>query len=215
MPSAQRLADEAAERGIAREAKLGSRVACGKGCAICCRYLVRISIPEVIDIGEKLRDMPTEERSATEERFRRAQDAIQNGGLLDALREALIRQPGDLSYDHRAYELSRSYARLGLACPFLIDESCSIYSWRPTVCRQYNVTSAPLLCQNPFTENVRRIPSGRPVSEILATAAAELLKEPYELVALPLALDWLKAHRNIAERQWSMKVLLHILKETE
>ena len=42
-----------------------------------------------------------------------------------ALREPLQRQL-------RAY-------RLGLPCPFLVDESCSIHPMRPAACRQFNV----------------------------------------------------------------------------
>ena len=39
--------------------------------------------------------------------------------------------------------LGREYFQLGIPCPFLEEESCSIYHDRPITCREYLVTSPP------------------------------------------------------------------------
>jgi hypothetical protein len=67
-------------------------------------------------------------------------------GLLDRLNE-----PGD-DGDRRA--LGLDYFRLGIACPFLEDEACSIHPDRPLSCREYLVTSPAPNCQVPSAETI-------------------------------------------------------------
>ena len=43
---------------------------------------------------------------------------------------------------------------MGVPCPFLEDESCSIHPERPLVCREYLVTSPAALCAGPTQEGV-------------------------------------------------------------
>jgi hypothetical protein len=50
-----------------------------------------------------------------------------------------------------------SYFRLGIACPFLEDESCSIHADRPVACREYLVTSPAEACAQPTPQTVRMI----------------------------------------------------------
>lgn len=47
VPEAFKLADRIARNGVDREATLGSKVSCARGCAACCSWLIRVSIPEV------------------------------------------------------------------------------------------------------------------------------------------------------------------------
>ncbi len=54
-------------------------------------------------------------------------------------------------------ELGLDYHRLGIACPFLEDEKCSIYGERPLACRQYIVTSHPRHCADPSGGAVTRV----------------------------------------------------------
>lgn len=114
VPEAFKLTDRIARKGVEREAKLGSEIPCTEGCAACCRSLVRLQ---------------------------QARETLEQNGLAEALERDLVRQPGDVSYDHRLQFLSHQYLTLRLACPFLDNEICSIYSWRLITCRQYLVTS--------------------------------------------------------------------------
>lgn len=47
--------------------------------------------------------------------------------------------------------------RLGVACPFLEKESCSIHRDRPLVCREYLVTSPPAACAEPGSGQIRQV----------------------------------------------------------
>lgn len=50
------------------------------------------------------------------------------------------------------------YFHLGVACPFLEDESCSIHADRPLTCREYLVTSPAGNCANPNRDNIDQVP---------------------------------------------------------
>jgi hypothetical protein len=61
-----------------------------------------------------------------------------------------------LSPDERG-TLSLEYLALGIACPFLEDESCSIHAERPLACRQHLVTSPARNYQKPTRESISRV----------------------------------------------------------
>ena len=128
----------AAERGAAEKAKA---ISCRKGCGACCRQLVPVSRTE----GERLLDLietlPPARRDRLRQRFAAAEAAIEAAGLTE--------RGGRSDRD-----LSVAYFAIGLACPFLEDESCSIHSDRPLVCREYLVTSPAELCAGPAQEGV-------------------------------------------------------------
>ena len=46
-------------------------------------------------------------------------------------------------------ELGKEYFAASVACPFLVEESCSIHPMRPLVCREYMVVSPPAYCTEP------------------------------------------------------------------
>ena len=83
------------------------------------------------------------------------------------------------------------YFRLGLACPFLEDESCSIHEVRPIACREYLVTTPAEHCANPSAETVRCVPLPGKASEALRKTG-EAAGAPW--VPLSLALDWAEGH---------------------
>lgn len=127
----------AAEAGIGA----GTAVSCRKGCGACCRQLVPVSRSE----GERLLDLvealPRERRGEIKRRFAAAEAVLVPAGFADRAGKT-----------DRA--LSTSYFALGVPCPFLEDESCSIHADRPLVCREYLVTSPPELCAGPAQEGV-------------------------------------------------------------
>src|SRR5262249_9772433 len=50
------------------------------------------------------------------------------------------------------------YFRQAIACPFLEEESCSIYADRPITCREYLVTSPAEHCARPRADTVKQVP---------------------------------------------------------
>ena len=68
--------------------------------------------------------------------------------------------------------LGLRYFALGIPCPFLEAESCSIYTERPLVCREFLVSSPPENCAAPTAETVQVIPVEPKVSTALAALGA-------------------------------------------
>jgi len=185
-----KLADRIAREAVEREAKLGLEIPCTKGCAACCRPLIRVSIPEALYIYERLLESERPWRDEILERFQQARETLKQNGLAETLERDLVRESGDVSYDHRLHLLYRRYLALALPCPFLVEETCSIYSWRPIACRQYFVTSPASWCADPFANNVRRVSLSVNATDLLAQVTADVLDKPFRMIALPLALNW-------------------------
>ena len=76
---------------------------------------------------------------------------MEQSGLLDKL---LNRQQWN---DQDVQPLGFEYFRLGIPCPFLEQESCSIHSDRPVSCREYLVTSPPDNCARPSAESIDQV----------------------------------------------------------
>ena len=122
-------------------AEAGKTVSCRKGCGACCRQLVPVSLSEGERLLHVVDALPQERREALQSRFAAAEAVIEAAGL--GQREGRSDR-----------ELSAAYFALGLPCPFLEDESCSIHPERPLVCREYLVTSPAELCAGPAQEGV-------------------------------------------------------------
>ncbi len=124
------------DRGEAAEAKRGRKVSCRPHCGACCRQLVPISHDEAIAVAELVESMPEPRRSTIRQRFADAIEKVKAAGMIDRIDGS----------NERDKDTGVAYFRLGIPCPFLEDESCSIYHDRPVVCREYLVTSPPENC---------------------------------------------------------------------
>lgn len=151
LPVLRGLADLMADLGAERAQRDGRAISCRKGCGACCRQPVPITESEAVAIAELVAALPEPKQSEVRARFERALERLAVAGLLDELR-----QPDKLG-DADLAPLSRAYFELGIACPFLEAESCSIHAERPIACREYLVTSPPEHCARPSDENVERV----------------------------------------------------------
>ena len=91
---------------------------------------------------------------------------------------------------------ARDYFALGLVCPFLEDDACSIHPRRPFVCRQYLVTSDPALCADPFENPVEVVPMPLQAATAMLSAASKTMGTPQHTVPLVLALEHARLHRD-------------------
>jgi len=166
--------------------KHGRTVSCAAGCGACCRQMVPISPTEARLLKDIFDSLTPERREVIAERFRSARAVLEENGLIGAL-EADEKPTGPEYKD-----LALKYFRLGIPCPFLENESCSIHAERPLVCREYLVVSPP--------ENCART-NGQPVEVIkipgeASKALTALEGEPgfRNWVPLSLSLDWAALH---------------------
>ena len=180
----------AAEAGIGA----GKEVSCRKGCGACCRQLVPVSRTE----GERLLDLvealPRERRGEIKRRFAAAEAILAPSGFADRAGKT-------------DRELSTSYFALGLPCPFLEDESCSIHADRPLVCREYLVTSPAELCAGPAQEGVAPVAVPK-----FSLGARKLQEEKDEWFPLALLMAWSRTRPKSGTRRTGPEWVQRFLK---
>jgi Fe-S-cluster containining protein len=179
---------------VVAAAEAGKPVSCRKGCGACCRQLVPISRSE----GERLLDlveaMPKERRAEIKRRFAAAEAVLEPAGF---------GKPAGKT----DRELSTSYFALGVPCPFLEEESCSIHTERPLVCREYIVTSPAELCAGPVQEGVTPVPVPK-----FSLAARKLQDEKDEWFPLALLMAWSRSRPKNNKRRTGPEWVQRFLK---
>lgn len=190
LPLARALADQIVRLSVAHVEAEGRAVSCRAGCGACCRQLVPINKAEARSIRDLVEALPEPRRSEVKGRFAEAVRVLGEAGLLTSLDH----RAGHEDDEHR-WALGRRYFQMGVACPFLEDESCSIYPDRPLVCREYLVTTPPELCARPVHNEVEVVPLATSVGVAFARFQTPRLgpDEPRWL-PLILALKWADSH---------------------
>jgi Fe-S-cluster containining protein len=179
---------------VAREAREGRTLSCKAGCGVCCCQLVPLAPAEAFYMVERLLTLPEAERQSILERFRANEARLAETGLLG--------QINSLGATDDQNRVACAYMEQRLPCPFLVDQSCSIHAWRPIACREYNVTSSPLLCTDPFRNDVAAIKLHRRMSEGLARFCAQAAGLPLGLVPMPRLFAYYEAHKEASTRTW-------------
>jgi Fe-S-cluster containining protein len=135
---------------IAQEASaVGRPISCRAGCGACCRQMVPLSVFEAEALYEWFLTLPEARQAELEKRFHEGLLALRNAGVLEELLER------DWLFDMKSVaRISIDYFHVGVPCPFLENESCSIHAIRPLSCREYIVTSPPELCRDPSVNDV-------------------------------------------------------------
>ncbi|HEX8983796.1 MAG TPA: YkgJ family cysteine cluster protein [Bryobacteraceae bacterium] len=167
---------------------------CRAGCGACCRQLVPVSEPEAEHLAALVAELPEERREQIRERFRAAIAAL-GEELAGRLRD--IRNFPRME-DRRAVGLA--YFAKGVACPFLENESCSIYEQRPLSCREYLVSSPPENCKDPGPGRIAPVPLPLKLSEVLYGFDEAGTGRGVRWIPLVLALDWAAAHADDMRR---------------
>jgi Fe-S-cluster containining protein len=181
------------ELATARVADEQRVISCRAGCGACCRQLVPISEAEATYIAELVAAMPPDRASAIRERFRAA---------VATLREDLIgrlRDTSRLSSLEDRQNIGIEYFSRGAACPFLEEESCSIYANRPTTCREYLVTSPAVNCATPTPETIEPVGFPAKMSSILYCFSDGIGREKTRWVPLVLALEWAENRKGLPQ----------------
>lgn len=193
VPALQGLVNAVVTAAETRLEETGAAISCRKGCGACCRQLVPVSRTEAERLLGVIEAMPAKRQRALKERFAAAATAIKAAGL-------------DEKAGRSDRELSVGYFALGIPCPFLEEESCSIHPERPLVCREYLVTSPAELCAGPQQEGVTPVPVPK-----VSMAARGLQDESESWFPLALLMDWAKTRpRNGVKRtgpEWVQRFL--------
>jgi len=206
LPVFQHMADALVDR-VARSAELnGLTISCKAGCGACCRQLVPISETETHHLRAIVDAMSEPRRTEIRQRFQTALRRIAESGLLEKLENRERLTEDDLE------PLGRTYFQLGIACPFLEDESCSIHPDRPISCREYLVTSPAVDCAAPSPETIRVLPLPGRVSAALARVdGSDSLRNTW-WIPLPLALSHAESHPDAGPQRPGVEILGEVLK---
>ena len=184
LPALRQAGETLIAAGIKTVKEQGKAISCRKGCGHCCRQPVPIAPAEARAISRLVEKMPPERRDAIRRRFAAAIREFEAAGIAEELRMRGFWEKG------HGREVGLRYLALRIDCPFLEDESCTIYADRPLACREYMVTTPADNCENPSAETVETvdIPAGPvwPAIGRLEPGAEEKL----QWVPLILALEY-------------------------
>jgi Fe-S-cluster containining protein len=195
------LSDQLVDLAVRREASEGRTVSCKKGCGACCRQVVPLSPPEAWMVADLVAGMGVERQRDVRTAFSSVAGRLSDTGLRAAL-------TGTITSVHQLTAIAADYFRLGLPCPFLSDEACSVHPYRPSVCREYLVTSSATHCATLTASAIARVPVAARLSEALVELTAELLGTQREVVPLALALEWAANHEREGQRRWGARQLV-------
>jgi Fe-S-cluster containining protein len=148
LPVLQSITNRIVDSAVEEVESAGERISCQKGCGACCRQLVPIAQVEAELLGELIGRMEEPHRAAILGRFAEARHRLEEAGMLESLRHPQSVPRGGWR------EIGLRYFDLGIACPFLEEESCSIHTDRPLACREYLVTTPAEHCAHPTAETV-------------------------------------------------------------
>ena len=212
LPLLRAIDDRAVDLAVRRSEAKGKTVSCRKGCSACCRAQpVPVTPPEAYALLRLVENLPEPRRAEVRARFADRVQRLRDAGLADRFLQ--IEGPGEVTKEELR-DAAQRYFRLGLACPFLEDNACSIYEDRPFACREYLVTSPAEHCRDPFATAVEGIRMPVAGEGAMLRTATKFLEKPQFTVALTLALEYAEAHRAELEQTFaSRKVFSQAVEE--
>ena len=206
VPLAQNITNIQGERSIAFERNEGREISCKAGCGACCRQIVPISAPEAFRLANHILGLADNLRDEFLARVDAVESAVEAAGLMKELEGLAGGEPmGD------ARSLASRYFEKDIACPFLLDESCSVHPERPLLCRHYLVTSPAKCCATPGKNRIRIVPMPPCLSAPLSRVAATLLGGEPVMIPLSIAMRWVDSHADWGFQAWSDRDVMRIL----
>jgi len=185
LPALQSLVNQVVDVSVNLLESRNKTVSCKAGCGACCRQMVPISDIEAHAIAEVIERMPEERRAHVMARFADAEQRLAAIKPLDQMIEAVN--------GANRYEFAVEYFKFGVACPFLEDESCSIYPDRPLICREYLVYTPVENCSKVGEGSIGVVPISRASKALFRMSTIH--DQPSETrVPLSLVPYWVARH---------------------
>jgi Fe-S-cluster containining protein len=179
LPVFQGLSNEVARRAAAKAVAAGEAISCRAGCGACCRQAVPVAEAEARRIAALVEAMPEPRRAEIRARFESAERRLEE--------TALASRMVDMPDGKTVIDVGTKYFGLGVPCPFLEAESCSIHPDRPLRCREYFVTSPAAACAAMVAGTIRKVPLAGVPSKALFAVGAEHTPEGWLLLTQALS----------------------------
>jgi Putative zinc- or iron-chelating domain len=93
-----------------------------------------------------------------------------------------------------AHQFGLRYFALGIACPFLEEERCTIHKIRPLRCREYLVVSPAANCAQPASSDIVSVKPPVLLSNILSRWDTNGGAQSPELILLTMLEEWSAKH---------------------
>ena len=200
VPLARTLATRIGAGAIERAGSAGVSVPCRKGCAACCRYLVPLSVPEALCMGREIGSLSGSCDATTARALAAAAGRILEGGTESPFSETGPDDDGGDACDIES--VGRWYSALDMDCPFLREETCTIYEKRPLACREHAVLGTAEHCEGFSPGRGNRLEIPVKVLDALGQLAAEVEQTEVQAVMMPLVPFWYEENRHRALRTW-------------
>jgi len=188
LPLFRSIADSLVGMAVQSVEAAGAKVSCRNNCGACCRQLVPITEIEARRIRDFVNEMPEPRRSEIRARFAAALQKLEDAGLLPRLLgEEKVTAESRIPF-------ILEYFRQGIPCPFLENESCSIYLERPIACREYLVITPPENCANLNPDGIKCVKVRGDVTKAMEQICGDDPAAPRKWVPLIMACAWSDAH---------------------
>jgi Fe-S-cluster containining protein len=188
LPTLQSLDDSLLNAVSDQLNQAGLAISCKAGCGACCRQMVPLSVFEAEALAAWIATLGPDIRNFLARRFHQGLLKLASAGLIDRLV-----QEDWLADTESARQVALDYFHLGVPCPFLQDESCSIHPFRPLVCREYLVTSDRRHCAHPAELQVNPVHVPLRFSRILNRMGAELEPNTHGWIPLIFLFAWIES----------------------
>jgi Fe-S-cluster containining protein len=210
LPAAYAISDAIGHATSEASAAAGKPVSCKPGCAACCRQMVPVAPAEAVALARIVDSLPPARRREIQRRFASAIARVRHAALVDPDSPddaPILCAPDAGSRDASRNAWLDAYFYLGIDCPFLENETCTIYEQRPAICREYLITSPPENCRHAGLKETVGLDLPFRMSDALAGfAAPEKLQIP-----LIFALAWARAHAPSLQQAGNPRQLLTTL----
>lgn len=205
LPILQQMTNSFVDIAVQEDKEMGYSVSCKAGCGACCRQLVPISEIEARNLSDLVAAMPEPRQAEIRRRFDDARVKLEEVEMLEPLRDP------DRFTDQTIKDMGLAYFHVGIPCPFLEEESCSIHPDRPLSCREYLVTSPPENCVRPTADSIRQIEIPAKVSNAVIRLSKQSSSRFIPYVPMILALEWAENHPDEMQPKSGPEVLKHVL----
>lgn len=186
LPILQMMTNSFVDMSAEAVRRQGEKISCKAGCGACCRQGVPIAEAEAYQIAELVESFPEPRRSEIKKRFADGIKHFHENKWIERMENY-----GDLTPKERETTVME-YFYEGIPCPFLENESCSIHTERPLICREYLVTTPAENCAKPTAQTVRPIEIFLEFSKSLRRLAWSGKMDLRKINFVPLirALEW-------------------------
>ncbi len=184
LPIIQDLSDSISNLTERESARQDKPISCREGCGACCRQAVPISPVEARMLSEWIAAQPEEKREVLHARFHAAAARLEESGMANEIRNAPLSDKAGM------HALGLRYFALGIPCPFLEDERCTIHPIRPLRCREYMVVSRAEHCAHPETKEIIGLKPPVLLSRVLGKWNASGDTHSSEFILLTMLDEW-------------------------